>query len=84
MTAVAIGVRRQQIQSPQAEIPLPQSERERASLGMGAVRQRGEVVKAGRRQCVVETRVWCVSETGEEKLVAICLATLAYIYPGDV
>ncbi len=45
---------------------------------------RGGGVKAGRRQCVVETRVSCVSETGEEKLVAICLATLAYIYPGDV
>ena len=55
----------------------------RPATGVRAI-SRGEVVKAGRRQCVVETRVSCVSETGEEKLVAICLATLAYIYPGDV
>ena len=55
----------------------------RPATGVRAI-PRGVVVKAGRRQCVVETRVSCVSETGEEKLVAICLATLAYIYPGDV
>lgn len=53
----------------------------RPATGRRAI-ARGEVVKAGRRQCVVETRVWCEDE-GEEKLVAIALATLAYIYPGD-
>jgi uncharacterized protein (TIGR00369 family) len=54
----------------------------RPATGIRAV-ARGEVVKAGRRQCVVETRVFCESEAGAEKLVAICLATLAYIYPGE-
>lgn len=53
----------------------------RPAIGARAI-ARGEVVKAGRRQCVVETRIWC-EEGGEEKLVAIALATLAYIYPGD-
>ena len=54
----------------------------RPATGTRAI-SRGEVVKAGRRQCVVETRVSCADETGKEKLVAICLATLAYIYPGE-
>ena len=53
----------------------------RPATGARAV-ARGEVVKAGRLQCVAETRVWCVTG-GEEKLVAIALATLAYIYPED-
>lgn len=51
----------------------------RPAIGARAI-ARGEVVKAGRRQCVAETRVWCEKD-GEEKLVAIALATLAYIYP---
>jgi uncharacterized protein (TIGR00369 family) len=55
----------------------------RPALGIRAM-ARGEVVKAGRRQCVVETRVFCEDGEGAEKLVAICLATLAYIYPGDL
>lgn len=55
----------------------------RPATGIRAI-SRGEVVKAGRRQCVVETRVSCANEAGEEKLVAICLATLAYIYPGEL
>lgn len=54
----------------------------RPAIGQRAI-SRGEVVKAGPRQCVVETRVYCVTEAGEEKLVAIALATLAYIYPED-
>ena len=54
----------------------------RPATGIRAI-SRGEVVKAGRRQCVVETRVSCADEAGKEKLVAICLATLAYIYPGE-
>jgi uncharacterized protein (TIGR00369 family) len=54
----------------------------RPAIGRRAI-ARGEVVKAGRRQCVVETRVYCETEAGEEKLVAIALATLAYVYPED-
>ena len=55
----------------------------RPATGARAI-ARGEVVKAGRRQCVVETRVSCADEKGAEKLVAICLATLAYIYPDEI
>ena len=54
----------------------------RSVVGRRAI-ARGEVVKAGRRQCVVETKVTCADDEGDEKLVAICLATLAYIYPAD-
>lgn len=54
----------------------------RPAIGRRAI-SRGEVVKAGRRQCVVEARVYCETDAGEEKLVAIALATLAYIYPGE-
>lgn len=57
----------------------------RPATGRRAI-ARGEVVKAGRRQCVAETRVHCDDggeDGGEETLVAIALATLAYIYPGD-
>ncbi|MBC7102242.1 MAG: PaaI family thioesterase [Parvibaculum sp.] len=55
----------------------------RPATGRRAI-ARGEVVKAGRRQCVVETRVVCTDEAGKETLVAIALATLAYIYPADL
>lgn len=54
----------------------------RPATGRRAI-ARGEVVKAGRRQCVVETRVVCTDGAGKETLVAICLATLAYIYSED-
>lgn len=53
----------------------------RPAIGTRAI-ARAEVIKAGRRQCVAETRVFC-AEGGTEKLVAIALATLAYLYPGD-
>lgn len=53
----------------------------RPAIGARAI-ARGEVIKAGRRQCVAETRVYC-EDGGAEKLVAIALATLAYIYPGE-
>ncbi|HEY4343023.1 MAG TPA: PaaI family thioesterase [Parvibaculum sp.] len=42
---------------------------------------RGEVVKAGRTQCVVEARVYGIDK-GEEKLIAIALGTVAYIATG--
>lgn len=40
---------------------------------------RSEIVRAGRIQCVAEARIYC-DEGGEEKLVAIALATLVYVY----
>lgn len=39
---------------------------------------RGDVVKAGRTQCVVEARVYA-RDGGEEKLIAIALGTVAYV-----
>lgn len=42
---------------------------------------RGEVVKAGRTQCVVEARVYA-HHKGEEKLIAIALGTVAYVATG--
>jgi uncharacterized protein (TIGR00369 family) len=41
---------------------------------------RAEVIKSGRRQCVAQAHVYC-QDKGEEKLVAIALGTLTYIYP---
>lgn len=55
----------------------------RPAIGTRAT-ARGEVVKAGRRQCVVETRVYCADDAGAEKLIGICLATLVYIFPEDI
>jgi len=72
---------------PQGAVSLVTSEYKlnllRPATGIRAI-ARGEVVKAGRRQCVVEARVSCVDSGGTEKLVAICLATLAYIYPEEL
>ncbi len=42
---------------------------------------RGEVVKAGRTQCVVEARIYA-RDKGEEKLVAIALGTIVYVATG--
>lgn len=49
----------------------------RPAIGTRAI-ARGEVIKAGRTQAVVEAPVYC-EDKGEEKLVAIALATVAYV-----
>jgi uncharacterized protein (TIGR00369 family) len=41
---------------------------------------RATVARAGRTMSVVEARVFCTDD-GEEKLVAVALATISYMYP---
>jgi uncharacterized protein (TIGR00369 family) len=51
----------------------------RPAVGDRAI-SRGSVIRRGRSQCVTEAKVSCIA-AGEEKLVAVALATISYLYP---
>lgn len=51
----------------------------RPSVGERAI-VRANIVRRGKTQAVTEAKVSCVNN-GEEKLVAVALATISYLYP---
>ncbi|MGD1935799.1 MAG: PaaI family thioesterase [Candidatus Phaeomarinobacter sp.] len=51
----------------------------RPSVGERAI-VRANMIRRGKSQCVTEARVSCLNN-GEEKLVAVALATISYLYP---
>lgn len=54
----------------------------RPSVGERAI-VRANVIRRGKTQAVTEAKVSCINN-GEEKLVAVALATISYLYPqGD-
>lgn len=51
----------------------------RPSVGERAI-VRANVIRRGKTQAVTEAKVSCIND-GEEKLVAVALATISYMYP---
>ncbi len=51
----------------------------RPSVGERAI-VRANVIRRGKTQAVTEAKVSCITK-GEEKLVAVALATISYMYP---